>query len=217
MRRPSFNFLVDSVAFVGFLFLTTTGILLHYILPPGSGKTSAVWGLGRHDWGQIHFWIAVVFLATLVLHLVLHWKWIVAMVRGRTTDPDAHPQGRVALGAVGLVALAVLSVAPLLSPIEGPASGKGEGHDHGSASTKSEQDPRKEGGDRGGSPMVRGSMTLREVEQATGVPAARLLERLNLPANFPRDERLGPLQESYGYDMEALRRVVEEVSRPAGD
>ncbi|HMB04500.1 MAG TPA: DUF4405 domain-containing protein, partial [Isosphaeraceae bacterium] len=76
MSPPTRNFLVDSLAFAGFVLLTATGILLHYLLPPGSGHRMTIWGLDRHDWGRVHFWISVAFLGSLALHLVLHWKWV---------------------------------------------------------------------------------------------------------------------------------------------
>ena len=37
MNRTTLNFVVDTAAFVGFVLLTTTGVLMHYLLPPGSG------------------------------------------------------------------------------------------------------------------------------------------------------------------------------------
>ena len=61
MKRTHLNFIVDVVAFVGFVVLTTTGVLMRYILPPGSGHYSTIWSLDRHEWGGIHFWISVVF------------------------------------------------------------------------------------------------------------------------------------------------------------
>lgn len=33
-------------------------------------------GLGRHDWGDLHFYAAIFFLLLLILHLYLHWAWI---------------------------------------------------------------------------------------------------------------------------------------------
>ena len=35
MNRTTLNFVVDTAAFVGFVLLTTTGVLMHYLLPPG--------------------------------------------------------------------------------------------------------------------------------------------------------------------------------------
>jgi hypothetical protein len=74
VKRPSINAALDAIAFVAFVFLTATatGVLTRYVLPPGSGWHTTVWGLSRHAWGENHFWISVVFLGTLTLHLVLH-------------------------------------------------------------------------------------------------------------------------------------------------
>ena len=51
MNRTTLNLIIDVVAFVGFVVLTTTGILLHFVLIPGSGKHSTIWNLNRHEWG----------------------------------------------------------------------------------------------------------------------------------------------------------------------
>ncbi len=60
--KATLNFIIDVIAFTGFLFLTTTGVLMRYLLPPGSGRFASLWGLNRHEWGTIHFWISVAFL-----------------------------------------------------------------------------------------------------------------------------------------------------------
>jgi hypothetical protein len=33
-------------------------------------------GLGRHDWGDVHFILALLFLVVILVHIVLHWSWI---------------------------------------------------------------------------------------------------------------------------------------------
>jgi len=35
------------------------------------------WGLTKHTWIDIHDWVAVALVAIVLLHIVLHWKWIV--------------------------------------------------------------------------------------------------------------------------------------------
>lgn len=69
MKRTSLNFWIDALAFVGFAFLTTSGILLRYQRPSGSGRAntmggghraqakpvSVLWGLSRHEWGDVHY------------------------------------------------------------------------------------------------------------------------------------------------------------------
>ena len=86
MKRLNANAAVDAIAFTGFVFLIATGVLMRYVLPPGSGWHTTVWGLSPHAWGEIHYWIAALFLATLTLHLALHRRWIVSLVRRRAQE-----------------------------------------------------------------------------------------------------------------------------------
>lgn len=120
VRRSSVNLVVDAIAFCGFVFMTASGVLLRFVLPPGSGHRAMIWGLDRHDWGGVHFWMAVALLGALSVHVLLHWKWIVCVVRGQPREGSAI---RLALGIVALLAVLALAAAPLLSRIEraGPA------------------------------------------------------------------------------------------------
>lgn len=115
MKKVSLNYLVDVFAFVEFVFLATTGVLLFYTLPPGSGRFTTVWGLDRHDWGEVHLWVAVALFSTLALHLVLHWQWLVNLTRGREREKVGL---RLALGLVGMVMVLAMAAAPLLAPVE---------------------------------------------------------------------------------------------------
>jgi hypothetical protein len=129
MTRTHFNFAIDALAFAAFVLLASTGVLLRYQLPPGSGGlygrgmgrgegqqlVLTLWGWTRHEWGTAHFWIACSLLAVLAVHLFLHWNWIVCVVRGKKVDRSGW---RLGLGAVGLGALALFAAAPWLSPIE---------------------------------------------------------------------------------------------------
>jgi hypothetical protein len=94
MRRSTLHFIVDSISLVNLLLLATTGAVMRWVLPPGSGgrqgqgfrggrgpgpggeQVKQLLGLGRHDWGDIHFILALVFLGLILVHLVLHWTWI---------------------------------------------------------------------------------------------------------------------------------------------
>lgn len=193
MRKPTRNLIVDSLAFTGFLLLTTTGVLMRYVLPPGSGRRAAIWGLDRHGWGELHFWIAVGLLLVLALHLVLHWRWILSVVRGRPREGSGL---RVGLGLTGLAALVALALAPLLTPVERIGAGSRGGEYAGHLGS--------------GPETVRGELTLRELEAQTGVPAEHVLRELGLPEEVPRDERLGRLRRQYGFDMAVLRRIVAD-------
>jgi hypothetical protein len=94
MRRTTLNFVVDLIGFVDLLLLATTGGILRWVLPPGSGgghgdgfrrgrdpgEIKELLGLGRHDWGDIHFVLALLFVLVMLIHLYLHWRWIVTYV-----------------------------------------------------------------------------------------------------------------------------------------
>ena len=163
MKRTKLNFIIDVVAFVGFVGLTTTGVLMRYILPPGSGHYSIIWSLDRHEWGGIHFWISVVFFLILALHLVLHWRWIASVLTGRPREGSGF---RVGLGIVGLIAVVALAISPLLTPVEKDTSSKGAS----SLSSHKYEDI-----------SIDGSMTVKEIEETTGVPASYIIKSLNLP------------------------------------
>jgi hypothetical protein len=123
MRRATLNAAVDAVAFGLFAFLATTGVLIRWTLPPGSGRRTTVWGLDRHDWGDLHFWVAAAFLGVLSLHLLLHWRFLAGLVRGRAREGSG---GRLALGLVAAATLVALAAAPLCAPVEtAPRSGRG--------------------------------------------------------------------------------------------
>jgi hypothetical protein len=194
MRRPTLNFLIDAAAFVGFVFLVSTGVLMRYVLPPGSGARSVVWGLDRHDWGALHFWISAAFLAVLAFHLVLHGRWILSVLRGR---PRQGSGSRVALGLVGLMAVLAIALAPLVSPVERVDR---EGAGAGASSTHE----------------LRGSMTLGDLERATGVPASHVLRQLGLPPDLSREEPLGRMARERNFQMEDVRRIVDAYAQPGG-
>lgn len=122
MRKPAVNALVDVAAFAGFVLLTSTGVLLRYVLPPGSGHRTTIWGFDRHDWGELHFWISIAFLSVLAIHLLVHRRWIATVLRGQPREGSAL---RVALGVVGLLAILAAAAAPFFAEVEqGPARGR---------------------------------------------------------------------------------------------
>ena len=193
MKRAKLNFLIDAIGFIGFLFLTGTGVLMRYVLPPGSGRRMTIWGLDRHGWGAVHFWIAIAFFAVLAFHVWLHWRWIVCLLQGRPREGSGI---RLGLGALGIVVVLALASAPFISPVKRSTGGAGN--------------PALSSGLRGGGEQIRGSMTLRELEQSTQVPASYIIKQLGLPPATSLDEQLGRLGRSHGFEMGDVRRIVQE-------
>jgi hypothetical protein len=101
MKRTLVNLLIDLSAALLFLGMLATGFILRFPLPPGTNKALSLWGLTRHQWGAVHFWISGALLAVLLVHLALHWQWVVSVVGkqlGLATSPQQsnHQSGVLA-------------------------------------------------------------------------------------------------------------------------
>jgi hypothetical protein len=214
MKRTHLNFAIDGLAFAAFLFLMSTGLLLRYQLPPGSGSlqgagrgqgsdmrlVGTLWGITRHDWGTIHFWIAVFLLAVLGLHVLLHWKWIVCVVKGVHGEASGL---RLGLGVACTLSLIVAASVPLVAPTAVTMRGELKANSDGA---ETETAVRRD---------LRGSMTFAEAAQAAAMSVDELIGRLKLPAETLPDERIGPTLRRHGMRMVDARRVLEQADRKA--
>ncbi len=192
MNKTHLNFLIDAFSFIAFLFLVTTGVLMRYILPPGSGHYLTILGLDRHEWAGVHFWVAIVFFGLIALHLFLHWRWIAAVVTGKNRKGSGVRAGP---GIAGLAAVLVMALAPLFPAVQ---------YDPERVTTTALSARTND------KVIIQGSMTLAELEEKTAVPSSYVLEALSLPASTSIHQRLGPLVRAYGLAMDDVRNVVDE-------
>ena len=127
MKKSNLIALIDISAFIGFIFVVSTGVL-------DALRTTAYevanlykyFGMSRHEWGDIHFYITLIFLVILSIHLFLHWKFIRNIFRGKIKNADTS---RLFLGAVALLAVLALAAAPFVAPKE--QSNVTQGHQYG--------------------------------------------------------------------------------------
>lgn len=75
VRKHTQNVVIDLISFTGMLLLLFTGTIMHFVLPPGNHGND-FWGFTRHEWGEFHFWVALIFSGIIVYHLLLHIPWI---------------------------------------------------------------------------------------------------------------------------------------------
>ena len=91
MNILKINYFVDMVALVSFLVTAITGLVIMIFLPPSEGRGGVhnyLFGYGRHDWGAIHDLAGVVIIIAVLIHLVLHWNWIVSMTKSMFKKPQ---------------------------------------------------------------------------------------------------------------------------------
>ncbi|NVM03286.1 MAG: 4Fe-4S binding protein [Candidatus Helarchaeota archaeon] len=58
--------------------------------------------------------------------------------------------------------------------------------------------------------VVRGNLSLSQIERITGVPSSYLISKLKLPPNVSRNVNLGNLRKRYGFMMQDVRKFIRE-------
>jgi uncharacterized membrane protein len=129
MKRVLDNLHVDLITAALMVAMVATGYILRFPLPPGSNKSLILWGLTRHQWGGIHFWISLGLLVLVAVHVYLHWQWIVVTVKRRFWGKTSPSKSSLASGLLTVLALtaglvlfgwaAQSSVRAISEPIEG--------------------------------------------------------------------------------------------------
>lgn len=115
MKR--WNLAINFFLFCSGLLAVGTAILLHWRLPHGrDGATYTFLGWDRHQWGEVHWWLGLLLVIGVVVHLALHWRWIWKI---------AISQRKIGLW-IGLAVVAAVVAFFTLVPVE-PISGTGHG------------------------------------------------------------------------------------------
>ena len=113
MNQFTFTKVLDLFSFVALMLMLSTGVFLKTTLPPRSGGDE-VWGLSRHEWGDIHFYLSVIFLLFMSAHLVVHAKFIKSVIIGKAPTEKYY---RIVAGIIGVIALIALAFSPVISPV----------------------------------------------------------------------------------------------------
>jgi hypothetical protein len=133
MEKPKLNFFIDALMFLVIMAMAGLGFLMNYILIPGREAWAKYgrkvdltwWGWDRHDWGDIHLYLAFLFLGLLCLHTILHWGQIVGLFQRFV------PAKRRSLLLLAFVIVALLLIYfPFLVSPEVSELGRGMGRFH---------------------------------------------------------------------------------------
>ncbi len=239
MKRNTLNFVIDFISLLVMWGLITTGLLMKYIMPPGTGHWLALGGMNRHGWGEVHFWLAVGACVLLFLHVLLHWPWVVGTVQ-RMLSP-AVPSGatlsraRRALWGTGLLAVLVVVTVGLLAAANAmivelePSPEELEEHLHHAGLSVDHEDPR--GGDAlsssaGGTEeqkaaaandaassephhRIRCGITLAEAAVLKHMTMAEFRRRLGIPASVPETATIGDAGAEHGFTVHDVRALKE--------
>jgi hypothetical protein len=110
MKRFFDNLLIDLIAAGLMIGMMATGYILRFPLPPGSNKYLSLWTLTRHQWGEVHFWIGLALLGVVLLHLCLHWQWLVVSLKRRFRPTKPSSDSPLVSGVLTFLVLAAVLV-----------------------------------------------------------------------------------------------------------
>ena len=93
MRKPNSiapqtrnNWLIDAALFLGAVIASITGIYFLF-LPVGGyqGGRNPMYGITilfeRHTWEDLHIWFGILMIVAALVHIVIHWRWLVSMAK----------------------------------------------------------------------------------------------------------------------------------------
>ncbi len=202
LKRNTENFLIDAVTFLVCFAIFWIGLLIHYVLPPGSGRGHALtlWGMDRHDYGNIHFYLALAMVALIIVHIWLHWSWICSVFSNLLGAPQLKRIRRVLYGIVLLLAIPIVTIGSLLWVQTQVKYAYGE-------------EPERYGYEAFEThelPYITGRTTLSQAAEMAGLSVEQLISELKLPTNVNPSERLGRLKWQYGFEIEDVRRIASQ-------
>jgi len=75
-ERTQKLWLVNVTSFVLFVVLAFTGLLNWLVLPKGYQARGSFLVSLRHFLVEVHGWVALIFIITIVIHIMLHWPYV---------------------------------------------------------------------------------------------------------------------------------------------
>ena len=83
MHKLKINYLVDFLALVSFAITALSGLVIKFFMPSGirQGRLQEFLGIQKGIWSEIHDWAGILLIVCVIIHLILHWNWIVCMTK----------------------------------------------------------------------------------------------------------------------------------------
>ncbi|RLC72688.1 MAG: hypothetical protein DRJ03_26005 [Chloroflexi bacterium] len=100
MNKLKLSYLLDAVIGLAFLLSGVTGLAFLLMGEGGyqggrnPGFATAMLGLSRGTWSDLHTLGSVVMIAGVVVHIVLHWNWIACATKKMLPRRAGRAQGQ---------------------------------------------------------------------------------------------------------------------------
>ena len=208
MKKSDWQYLIDSLLFINIIGIVIIGFLLGLVIPEGPSVAESskyFFGLHRHDWGHIHFYLSIAFTVLVIIHLIFSWKWIKAKAKQIFKN-------------VWRTSLIIILFLALLTPLlfwnfwpkyAETYADSGFGQRYRDVSLGSQETYLPQEGE--GYIVVTGQMTLADLEKSTGIPYQSVVGKLDLPKRTKADETIGLLRKRYGFQLQDIRDIITNL------
>lgn len=99
MRKAALLYWIAAAALLTLLLQATSGFILWVALPRGDGfrfrgsgsrLAHDSFGFARETWLDIHQWAGVALIVILLVHLLLHWRWVLNVTKRVLAGPPGE-------------------------------------------------------------------------------------------------------------------------------
>lgn len=127
MSRAIVNFFLDFALLVVFVAIIFVSVVVRFVFPPILESTDwLLWGMNHGDWMNLQFVLVAVMTFGLLIHVMLHWSWIMGIVatklmRSKKAKIDDGTQTIYGVGfLIVLLNIVGLAIAVAALSIRGP-------------------------------------------------------------------------------------------------
>lgn len=118
------NWWIDAVLFGSALIAALSGLYFLYFPSGGyQGGRNPYYNIqvlfSRHTWGDLHIWGGVVMISIAIIHLILHWSWVVNMTRRMLKDLTGKNGKMNRRGRLNLLLNVLVGLSFLVTAISG--------------------------------------------------------------------------------------------------
>jgi hypothetical protein len=117
------NWLIDSALLLSAVIAALSGIYFLFLPVGYQGGRNPYYSLtilfGRHTWSDIHIWAGVIALLVILIHVPLHWAWIVNMTKRMVKSLFGQNQNLNARSRFNIFINMLVGLSFLLSAITG--------------------------------------------------------------------------------------------------
>lgn len=92
-KQARLNFSLDFFLLIAFILVNLSGLVAWLAIGQGGYQggrnprfNATAMGLSRHEWNDIHLYSSLAIIVILISHIIIHWKWIIFMLRRYTNQ-----------------------------------------------------------------------------------------------------------------------------------